>query len=396
MNNKTTIIELDALRGIAAIVVLIHHFMLGFTPRLHGLLYPDQPYSMMGTPAFALINGSAAVIIFFVLSGFVLTIGLFRNPGTMTAAFAILKRWPRLAATVMAANLLAGIFMAFGWFQNLSAAQIVPSIWLGWFYKWPSAGVHEVSTALNEGATTFLTGRSDYNSNLWTMYFEFWGSIIAIGTAAACTVSKSSVHQAAVLTLVWAAAIYFSPFMSTFIVGVWLARLYVHRPTASWTLWQTIVLATTAIVLLGYHENLFSGRPEQFYSWLTPIAAVDPLRLRVLIHTIAAVLMMLLFLRAPAVRRAMSGQVGRVLGFMSFAIYLVQIVVISSASSWTFQALVAWPQSIRIVLTFLVTIVGTALLAIPLAFFDRWWVIKLRGLFEFVSRKGSGRATTSA
>jgi peptidoglycan/LPS O-acetylase OafA/YrhL len=63
------LIELEALRGLAAVVVLFHHFMLGFTPRLHGMLYPEQPYSLFGTPAFAFVNGSAAVIVFFVLSG---------------------------------------------------------------------------------------------------------------------------------------------------------------------------------------------------------------------------------------------------------------------------------------------------------------------------------------
>src|ERR1700709_427635 len=140
MQDRKFLVEYEALRGIAAVVVLIHHFMLGFTPRLHGLLYPDQPLSLMGTPAFAFINGSAAVVIFFVLSGFVLTIRLFDRPNFKMAMVAAAKRWPRLAGTVIAANLIAGSFIGFGLFDNVHVAALVPSIWLGWFYHWNSAG----------------------------------------------------------------------------------------------------------------------------------------------------------------------------------------------------------------------------------------------------------------
>ena len=62
------------------------------------------------------------------------------------------------------------------------------------------------------------------------------------------------------------------------------------------------------------------------------------------------------------------------LGFMSFAIYLAQIVVICSFSAMTYAALQDASHIFRIQVTFLVTVVGTILMAIPLAFFDRWWV----------------------
>jgi peptidoglycan/LPS O-acetylase OafA/YrhL len=91
--SRKFLVELEALRGLAAIVVLIHHFMLGFTPRFHGYLYPDQPFSLMGTPAFALINGSGAVAIFFVLSGFVLSGGLFKSRSLRGALISAVKRW---------------------------------------------------------------------------------------------------------------------------------------------------------------------------------------------------------------------------------------------------------------------------------------------------------------
>src|ERR1700676_158467 len=116
MQNSKKIVELEALRGLAAIVVLVHHFMLGFTPRLHGLLYPNEPLSIFGTPAFAFVNGSAAVVIFF--SGLVLTVGSFQAPNLLRSVVAALKRWPRLAATVIICNVLAGAFGALNLFDN--------------------------------------------------------------------------------------------------------------------------------------------------------------------------------------------------------------------------------------------------------------------------------------
>ena len=67
------LMELEALRGVAAVIVLFHHFLLVVAPRLHGRNFPDDLIALVRTPLFALVNGSAAVAIFFVLSGFVLT-----------------------------------------------------------------------------------------------------------------------------------------------------------------------------------------------------------------------------------------------------------------------------------------------------------------------------------
>ena len=63
------------MRGIAAFVVFLFHFLLGFAPQYHGqeaaTAIPGS--NLFETPFFFLINGHAAVMFFFVLSGFVLS-----------------------------------------------------------------------------------------------------------------------------------------------------------------------------------------------------------------------------------------------------------------------------------------------------------------------------------
>lgn len=377
MKQSKKIIELEALRGIAAIVVLLHHFMLGFTPRLHGLLYPDQPYSIFGTPLFAFVNGSAAVVVFFVLSGFVLTVGIFTSESSVRTLVAALKRWPRLALTVTGVNVIAGALMAHSLFENVHAATVVPSIWLGWFYNWQSIGTREIVDAAIEGATTFFTGSARYNSNLWTMYYEFWGSMIALGCAFVILAISNRYMQTLFLFTLWLITSVFSAYLGSFIVGVAIAASYVRRKEVEWPAWTAIVIVPAIIVLFGYHENLISNRAEGWYKILNSLTLQNPSLVRVLLHSVAATLVILLFLHVPKVKQAMNGRVGKTLGFMSFAIYLSQILVICSASSWAYDALRSAPHIIRIAVCLFVTISGTILLAIPFAFIDRWWVQRL-------------------
>jgi peptidoglycan/LPS O-acetylase OafA/YrhL len=370
--------ELEAVRGIAAVVVLVHHFMVGFAPRLDGLLYPEQPFSLMGTPAFALINGSAAVIVFFVLSGYVLTAGIFQRNDPYGGALALAKRWPRLAGPVIIASTFAGVVMALGRFVSPETAKHVPSIWLGWFYNW-RAGWADIPRAIVEGSTTFFSGSARYNSNLWTMYYEFLGSFVAIGCATALLLLRKTAAQFATIVVVWAVCFCWGAYVSAFVIGVWLAQIYSRSPKLNLSGSPLILLAIISVLLLGYHENLTSGRAEGIYAFLNPITTRNPIQLRVLLHTIGAALVMIIVHQSVPTRKLLAGRVGTSLGYLSFAIYLTQIIVICSISSSTFDALADWPHVTKLAITFLVTAVGTVMLALPLAALDGWWLKFLNG-----------------
>src|SRR5919112_3390411 len=105
--------ELDALRGIAAFLVLVQHArVMGLDPRPfdNPLLEQGAHMLMHFSPVRVLEFGRAAVLFFFVLSGYVLTRALLRGGSPGLPAFAA-QRSVRLLLPVAASVLLsAGLY----------------------------------------------------------------------------------------------------------------------------------------------------------------------------------------------------------------------------------------------------------------------------------------------
>ncbi|MED3758915.1 acyltransferase [Peribacillus frigoritolerans] len=74
--------QLDSLRGLAAISVVIHHYLLIF-PQFYEKTIDNSGYALVNflkyTPLHIFFSGTQAVILFFVLSGFVLSLPFLNN-----------------------------------------------------------------------------------------------------------------------------------------------------------------------------------------------------------------------------------------------------------------------------------------------------------------------------
>ncbi|CUX82848.1 MAG: putative acyltransferase [Roseibaca calidilacus] len=164
----------DGLRGVAALVVVVFHFL--------AMLHPDwvsdyaqAPALLLATPLAVFWNGFFAVAVFFVLSGFVMAAAAERRHANLLEN--ALLRYLRLALPVLASILLAYLWLrlmpnAAG---NLARSLDAPSEWLAFTAQGPLPGL---GAAIHDGlAGSFITGMSPFNNVLWAMQVELVGSL---------------------------------------------------------------------------------------------------------------------------------------------------------------------------------------------------------------------------
>jgi peptidoglycan/LPS O-acetylase OafA/YrhL len=171
--------ELDGLRGAAALSVCIFHFFCMVHPPLAHNMNGDQAASMiLHTPISALWNGHLAVMIFFVLSGFVISAATARKDAP--AGMIVIIRYLRLAVPVTASVVFAWVLLTIfpTAAASLAAVQETPAIWLDYTIQ---GEIPALWWALYDGLLrNFVVGGSDLNNVLWTMRYELVGSVALI------------------------------------------------------------------------------------------------------------------------------------------------------------------------------------------------------------------------
>lgn len=165
----------ESIRGLACLAVVLSHLSLTFFPQLHNFDASAVPqYDFFArlhhSPLAFFYSGTGAVFVFFVLSGFVLTLSSFKKHNTATQLKnSLVKRYPRLAIPAFVSCIIAYL------------ACFVP-VDVSHVSEWGAALANphpQLRTALYEGSIgAFLFGDSSYNWVLWTMQIELLGSLV--------------------------------------------------------------------------------------------------------------------------------------------------------------------------------------------------------------------------
>ena len=390
--------SLEAIRGIACLSVLAWHVSLAFFPWLSGIFEGFDPAKAInGRFWFAPMNGTAAVGVFFVLSGFVLTRRAIVQNDTHAILRGAAKRWPRLVGPVLIAVLLSYSLFALGGYRFGEAGAVTHSPWLQRLgYGLPKQGFtpHFIDALAQGSILTFVRGDSTYDSSLWTMRVEFLGSFFAFALALALIAAgpRRRTFGPLLLILGASAAAWAGPWYFDIIAGVALAGVLPERIPRI-PLWLAGPLGLSAIYLLGYTD----GRGD--YAWLAGWVgrgANAPY-----VYAVAAVIIIVLAESDGSLRRRLSQPWARALGRLSFPMYLLHLIVICSLGSAVFlatQGVLAdpWP-SIAAALT---TVAGTLGLAIPLAIADVWWTQwltrQVRQVFTAIGWSGAPQTAGAA
>jgi len=251
---KDRLYFLDGLRGWGAVAVLNGHLFVLF-------LFKDSPFAQHAFKVVPfLFDGTQAVFLFFVVSGFALTTPYFR--GGRKSHFLVegaVKRYPRLTIPIICSSLIAYVLMSLRLIHRDSAAGSVSALgWLETLYLFEPDFVHFLWFSIFDVYANFKVTHS-YNVVLWTMSIELAGSLIVFGFLG--LFGRWRFRLVAYLFAV--ALLLRSPFLP-FIVGTILAEVYwrtLALPTKlnnldNWlrnSPWASLVLLTMAVLfwLLG-------------------------------------------------------------------------------------------------------------------------------------------------
>nr|WP_294529011.1 acyltransferase [uncultured Rhodopila sp.] len=367
--------ELDGLRGVASLVVVAWHFVYAFLPQYIGIVPDFDPAAgLVGSPAFALLNGPGAVMLFFVLSGYVLPLGYFRSGRTEVVLRAVAKRWFRLGCLTLLAALGSYLLFRFGWYYFREAAGLTESAWLGSFGGGDVNGQLQPSllSAVLEGSVfAFIRPADAYNPVFWTMRDELFGSVLVFALAPLLWRCRA-LAGAALLVLAAAAVQCVDPRLAAFVAGLALSRanasgrLSVNRFLAP-------VCLVSGLALFGYLE------PRGAYAWLGFLPDGSQWRYdRMWLHILGGVLLILGVLGSERAGSLLASGAGRFLGRLSFPVYLFHFPLLCSLTCWLFLAVrPSLGQDAAVAVAALATL--PALLAVGYAFarVDELWVARL-------------------
>jgi peptidoglycan/LPS O-acetylase OafA/YrhL len=328
----------EAIRGLAALAVVMLHMTIAFWP---GLVYREGPQwqaapiwlrTLIRFPGKFLINGSMAVTIFFILSGFVLSLSFFKKGSASVLGPAALRRYPRLMFPIAGSVLLTVVLMKAGVVCSGTLAEFRsqcdgttlnpaakfsatnPWYWLNYWYNFTP----DFRTAFHQATWDAFSGLATYNLVLWTMPIELKGSFLVYGFLALFGGLRLRwllyvVFGAITVALDPAPLVAGEYYMLDFILGMALCDVWVHNQRT----WRKTIGLAPALVLVAV--GLFALPLH-----LKPLSAL-------LVVGAAAV--------SPRLQQVLSTRWLALLGRLSFGIYLIHMVILCSVGCGTYLLL---------------------------------------------------------
>lgn len=324
--------SLDGLRGIAAFSVVISHMFYSFYTYLqvgHGPLKTlNFEKSLFHSPMSFFYNGSFALAIFFVISGYVLSRGFINHQDYGKLQHSTIKRYIRLGIPVFASVMLSWILVVLDFYP---AREIQFSGWIGGLMLNADSNIF---IALKEGLFSALVlGSKNYNYVLWTINVELIGSFLLFAYLALFSTYKHCwVIGALICTALIVNLNVDGIYYSLFIIGAHLnqTKKIKHR-----NLFIPLGVMI-ALYLGGYHwrsdSYLMLVRMADWIQDNTWVALYWP----IFFPSIGAVLLVYLVTQGGFIEWLMTLRFVQWLGKISYSLYLIHPLVISSAGLNTF------------------------------------------------------------
>ena len=326
--HRARVYSLDGLRGVAAVVVFVHHAFLtqpalAEAYRAHPGHLGTVSWLFTHTPLHLLWAGTEAVFVFFVLSGLVLALPA-SDGGRIDLAAYYPRRLLRLYLPVWAA-----VVLALGW------AAAFPRLWHRGDSWWLKDYAAEPTAAGARGDLLMLHGPGTTNHVLWSLQWEvvyclalplvvvllkigrrlWWLKASAVMGAMAAGAGLNN-------SALWYLSIFATGTLMALErprLGRWAAWLDDREKADRW--WAATLTASLGL-LLTY--------------WFVPVAGMQATGLGAVrgLQALGACGLVFVAWFAPAARGALNSEIAQWLGDRSFSLYLVHLPVIVAVSTW--------------------------------------------------------------
>ena len=333
--NINRFMELEGLRGIASIIVVIYHNLLAFYAiaflGIGGSIIQHSKFetNLYGSPILGVLSGTFAVAIFFVLSGFVLSIAYFKTRIPEIVTRMAIKRYPRLMLPALVSTLLCYALIKLGLSHTQAATALTGSSWLlsGWNF------IPGLWNALWSGTVDiFTSGSSVYNNALWTMKIEFLGSFLVF---AFLLLFSHSPRRWILYTLL--VVLTFNSWLLGFVFGMMLADIYAagYIKKKKRNIIATIACMCVAIILGGYPGAAVNGT---FYH-ITNILPFAAINYQVISTLIGATIIVAVVLSTKQVADILSHRHISIFGKYTFSLYLIHLPILYTFTTGVFLLL---------------------------------------------------------
>ena len=361
---KVRLEYLDGLRGYAALAVVFCHLICAFAiedPMSGNFVTLQKANSfikfLFGSPVSAIFDGTLAVNIFFIHSGIVLSLPYFSTKDQKMLMSSSVRRYFRLTGPVAFSVIISYLLMHFGLlFHEKNFIFTNPDSFLSRLYMFPPSFIDSIYQAFY-GAYFNFNLNSTYNAVLWTISTELYGSFFVFSFLSLFGELRNRwiVYYIASLLL-------FQTNLFAFLIGVFIADCYINDIARCYfKIQKTNIYIWSAMLLVGMSLGTANRYKIPEYNLLNLNDSSESLEK--LINQIGASLIILSVFCSASLQSFLSMSFSKMLGRISFSMYLIHLLVICS-----FTCFLAYELIVRLHTTYTVACIVSSLCTIPLIF----------------------------
>lgn len=378
MERKGRLDFLDGLRGLAALNVVLNHFVCAYYPQM---FFASEAKSMGGflslfcyTPLGVLVNGSVAVQFFFVLTGFLVARRVISSPGLRAASIrqSCINRYVRLLPTIFGATMLMHIFMLLGLPHHLQIiGKAYNAQWLKTYCNFDTSLRYALSNAF---VSTFVSG-NDYIRVFWTIKYELFGYIFSMILVFLMQGARYRRLVYALLGLLLARSS--DANWCAFLMGIFVADL-VYSEDATLIpgrcyKWLSSPAAQVALGLVGIYCACCTMESTGIYAILRKIPMIRVMD-KACIRAAGVSLILFVLLNQPKLQRPLEKKPLLFLGKLSYSIYAVHMPLMLTVEAWVFD----WLFDKVSYHTAALTAFGVCLVCIVAVGYLMWYVMEYK------------------